>query len=139
MYGTQGVVAQTAFPGVIALELLATGKLAGYKGNPEAGMFPAQAFSCDDFVRMQGEYGFPGGALGMNSEYRRALDTARSSRRWKGVARERPERGAGRARAAPAAGERCRRFEGKVALVTGGAWASGWRRRSGCSKREPPS
>ena len=74
LYGTQGVVAQTAFPGVIALELLATGKLAGYKGNPEAGVFPAQAFSCDDFVRMQGDYGFPGGALEMDSEYKRALD-----------------------------------------------------------------
>jgi len=76
LYGTQGVVAQTAFPGVIALELLATGKLAGYKGNPEAGVFPAQAFSCDDFVRMQGEYGFPGGVLEMDSEYKRELDHA---------------------------------------------------------------
>jgi saccharopine dehydrogenase-like NADP-dependent oxidoreductase len=74
LYGTQGVVAQTAFPGVIALELLATGKLQGYKDNPEAGVFPAQAFSCDDFVRMQGEYGFPGGVLEMDSEYKRARD-----------------------------------------------------------------
>jgi hypothetical protein len=59
---------------VIALELLATGKLAGHKGNPEAGVFPAQAFGCDDFVRMQGEYGFPGGVLEMDSEYKRAHD-----------------------------------------------------------------
>jgi saccharopine dehydrogenase (NAD+, L-lysine-forming) len=76
LFGTQGVVAQTAFPGVIALELLATGKLAGYEGNPEAGVFPAQAFTCDDFVTLQKEYGFPGGVLEMDSEYKRALDHA---------------------------------------------------------------
>jgi saccharopine dehydrogenase (NAD+, L-lysine forming) len=76
LYGTQGVVAQTAFPGVIALELLATGKLAGYKGNPEAGVFPAQAFTCDDFVSLQKEYEFPGGVLEMDSEYKRELDHA---------------------------------------------------------------
>jgi saccharopine dehydrogenase (NAD+, L-lysine-forming) len=76
LYGTQGVVAQTAFPGVIALELLATGRLAGYKGNPEAGVFPAQAFTCDDFVSLQREYGFPGGALEMDSDYKRARDHA---------------------------------------------------------------
>ena len=74
LYGTQGVVAQTAFPGVIALELLATGKLQGYKDNPEAGVYPAEAFSCDDFVALQGEYGFPGGVLEMDSEYKRAGD-----------------------------------------------------------------
>ena len=74
LYGTQGVVAQTAFPGVIALELLATDRLQGYKGNPEAGVYPAQAFSCDDFVRLQKEYGFPGGVLEMDSEYKRARD-----------------------------------------------------------------
>jgi saccharopine dehydrogenase (NAD+, L-lysine-forming) len=74
LYGTQGVVAQTAFPGVIALELLATGKLQGHRDNPEAGVFPAQAFTCDDFVQLQKEYGFPGGALEMDSEYKRARD-----------------------------------------------------------------
>jgi len=74
LYGTQGVVAQTAFPGVIALELLAIGKLQGYRGNPEAGVFPAEAFTCDDFVGLQKEYGFPGGVLEMDSEYRRARD-----------------------------------------------------------------
>jgi saccharopine dehydrogenase (NAD+, L-lysine-forming) len=74
LYGTQGVVAQTAFPGVIALELLATGRLQGYRGNPEAGVFPAEAFTCDDFVGLQKEYGFPGGVLEMDSEYRRARD-----------------------------------------------------------------
>jgi saccharopine dehydrogenase-like NADP-dependent oxidoreductase len=76
LYGTQGVVAQTAFPGVVALELLATGRLAGYGGNPEAGVYPAQAFTCDDFVSLQKEYGFPGGALEMDSQYKRELDHA---------------------------------------------------------------
>ena len=74
---TQGVVAQTAFPGVIALELLATGRLQGHKDNPEAGVFPAQAFSCDDFVEMQKDYGFPGGLLEMDSDYKRAGDHAK--------------------------------------------------------------
>ena len=58
----------------LALELLALGKLQGYKGNPEAGVFPAQAFTCDDFVALQKEYGFPGGMLEMDSEYKRARD-----------------------------------------------------------------
>jgi hypothetical protein len=69
-------VAQTAFPGVVALELLATDRLQGYKGNPDAGVFPAQAFTCDDFVALQKEYGFPGGVLEMDSEYKRAGDHA---------------------------------------------------------------
>ena len=55
-------------------EVLALGKLQGYKGNPEAGVFPAQAFTCDDFVALQKEYGFPGGMLEMDSEYKRARD-----------------------------------------------------------------
>jgi len=76
LYGTQGVVAQTAFTGVVALELLATDKLQGYKGNPDAGVYPAQAFTCDDFVSLQKDYGFPGGALEMDSEYKRAGDHA---------------------------------------------------------------
>jgi saccharopine dehydrogenase-like NADP-dependent oxidoreductase len=74
LYGTQGVVAQTAFTGVAALELLALGKLQGYRGNPESGVRVAQEFSCDDFVALQAEYGFPGGVLEMDSEYKRARD-----------------------------------------------------------------
>jgi saccharopine dehydrogenase-like NADP-dependent oxidoreductase len=74
LYGTQGVVAQTAFTGVAALELLALGKLRGYRGNPESGVRVAQEFSCDDFVKLQAEYGFPGGVLEMDSEYKRARD-----------------------------------------------------------------
>jgi saccharopine dehydrogenase-like NADP-dependent oxidoreductase len=73
-YGTQGVVAQTAFTGNIALELLATGKLQGYKGNPEAGVRVPQEFGADDYVQLMSEYGFPGGALEMDSKYKRALD-----------------------------------------------------------------
>ena len=73
-YGTQGVVAQTAFTGNIALELLATGKLQGYKGNPEAGVRVPQEFGADDFVRLMSEYGFPGGVLEMDAEYKRARD-----------------------------------------------------------------
>jgi saccharopine dehydrogenase-like NADP-dependent oxidoreductase len=76
LYGTQGVVAQTAFPGVIALELSATGKLQGYRDNPEAGVFPAQAFTCDGLVQLQKEHGFPGGMLKMDSKYKRARDHA---------------------------------------------------------------
>ena len=74
--GTQGVVAQTAFTGNIAIELLATGKLQGYKGNPEAGVRVPQEFSADDYVQLMGEYGFPGGVLEMDSEYKRAHDHA---------------------------------------------------------------
>ena len=74
--GTQGVVAQTAFTGNIAIELLATGKLQGYKGNPETGVRVPQEFGADDYVQLMGEYGFPGGALEMDSEYMRARDHA---------------------------------------------------------------
>jgi saccharopine dehydrogenase-like NADP-dependent oxidoreductase len=76
LYGTQGVVAQTAFTGVVALELLALGKLQGYRGNPASGVRVPQEFCCDDFVALQAEYGFPGGLLEMDSEYKRARDHA---------------------------------------------------------------
>jgi saccharopine dehydrogenase-like NADP-dependent oxidoreductase len=79
-YGTQGVVAQTAFTGVIAMELLATGKLAGYRGNPEAGVRVPQEFVADDFVRLMHEYEFPGGVLEMDSPYKRAQDRAALTR-----------------------------------------------------------
>ncbi len=75
-YGTQGVVAQTAFTGVAALELLALGKLQGHRGNPASGVRVPQEFSCDDFVKLQAEYGFPGGVLEMDSAYKRARDRA---------------------------------------------------------------
>ncbi len=74
LYGTQGVVAQTAFTGNCAIELLALGKLAGHKGNPEAGVRVPQEFSADDFVPLMAEYGFPAGVLEMDSAYKRAQD-----------------------------------------------------------------
>jgi len=73
-YGTQVVVAQTAFTPVITLELLASGKLQGYKGNPEAGVHNPEEFSADDLVALMPEYEFPGGMLEMDSEYKRAGD-----------------------------------------------------------------
>jgi saccharopine dehydrogenase-like NADP-dependent oxidoreductase len=75
-YGTQGVVAQTAFTGVIAMELLATDRLAGYMGNPEAGVRVPQEFSADDFVALMAAYEFPGGALEMDAPYKRTHDRA---------------------------------------------------------------
>jgi len=79
-YGTQGVVAQTAFTGVIAMELLALGKLAGHKGNPEAGVRVPQEFDADDFVQLMADYEFPGGLLEMDSPYKRAEDRAALTR-----------------------------------------------------------
>ncbi|HMK93581.1 MAG TPA: saccharopine dehydrogenase C-terminal domain-containing protein [Thermoleophilia bacterium] len=75
-YGTQAVVAQTAFTANIAMELLATGKLAGYHGNPSSGVHVPQSFLADDYVRLMKEYDFPGGVLEMDSPYKRARDHA---------------------------------------------------------------
>jgi saccharopine dehydrogenase-like NADP-dependent oxidoreductase len=75
-YGTQSVVAQTAFTANIALELLAHGKLQGYKGNPEGGVHVPQSFAADDYVQLMKEYEFPGGVLEMDSEYSRVRDHA---------------------------------------------------------------
>ena len=73
-YGTQVVVAQTAFTPVITLELLAGGKLQGYKDNPESGVHVPEEFSADDFVSLMPDYEFPGGLLEMDSEYKRHMD-----------------------------------------------------------------
>jgi len=35
-----------------------------------------QEFAADDYVQLMGEYGFPGGLLEMDSEYKRAQDHA---------------------------------------------------------------
>ena len=75
-YGTQAVVAQTAFTANIALELLATGKLQGYRGNPDSGVHVPQSFAADDFVGLMNDYEFPGGLLEMDSPYKRARDHA---------------------------------------------------------------
>ena len=70
-YGTQVVVAQTAFTSAILLELIDAGKMAGYKGNPEAGVHNPEEFVADDFVALMPEYEFPGGLMEMDSEYKR--------------------------------------------------------------------
>jgi saccharopine dehydrogenase-like NADP-dependent oxidoreductase len=73
-YGTQVVVAQTAFTPVITLELMAEGKLQGYQGNPEAGVHVPEEFCADDYVALMPEYEFPGGLMEMDSEYKRHKD-----------------------------------------------------------------
>ena len=49
-YDQQVVQAQTAFTPVILWELMAAGKWAGYKGNPESGVRCPEEFSADDYV-----------------------------------------------------------------------------------------
>lgn len=69
-YDCQVVQAQTAFTPVIAMELLAAGKLGGHAGDPQAGVQVPEAFCADDYVALLPEYEFPGGVLEMESEYR---------------------------------------------------------------------
>ena len=73
-YGQQVVQAQTAFTPVVLWELMAAGKWAGYKGNPEAGVRVPEEFSADDYVALMPAYEFPGGLLEMESEYKLAKD-----------------------------------------------------------------
>ena len=73
-FGTQAVVCQTAFTAVITLELLATGKLAGHRGNPETGVRSPEEFCADPYVALMAEYGFPGGVMEMDSEFKRARE-----------------------------------------------------------------
>jgi len=73
-FGTQAVVCQTAFTAVITLELLATGKLAGYRGNPDTGVRSPEEFCADPYVALMADYGFPGGVVEMDSAYRRAQE-----------------------------------------------------------------
>jgi len=73
-YGTQVVVAQTAFTSVILLELLDAGKMCGYKGNPESGVHNPEEYVADDFVALMPAYEFPGGLMEMDSEYKRNHD-----------------------------------------------------------------
>jgi saccharopine dehydrogenase (NAD+, L-lysine forming) len=73
-YGTQVVVAQTAFTPVVTLELLATGSLGSKPGDPKAGVVNPEAFDADDFVALMPAYEFPGGLLEMESEYKLAKD-----------------------------------------------------------------
>ena len=73
-FGTQAVVGQTAFTAVITLELLATGKLAGYRDNPEIGVRSPEEFCADPYVALMADLGFPGGVMEMDSEYKRAQE-----------------------------------------------------------------
>ena len=73
-FGMQVVVAQTGFTPVITLELIASGKFIGHKGNPETGVHVPEEFSADDFVALMPAYGFPGGLLEMDAEYKRHQD-----------------------------------------------------------------
>ncbi len=62
-YGTNAVVAQTAFNPVIMMELIATGKWAG------AGVKNPEQFEPALFVELMSKYEFPGGMKEMDSEY----------------------------------------------------------------------
>jgi len=73
-YGTQVVVAQTAFTPVITIELLAKGSLGSKPGDPKAGVYNPEAFNADDYVALMPAYEFPGGMLEMESEYKTAKD-----------------------------------------------------------------
>ena len=73
-YGTQVVVAQTAFTPVITIELLATGSLGSKPGDPQAGVHNPEAFNADDYVALMPAYEFPGGLLEVESEYKLAKD-----------------------------------------------------------------
>jgi saccharopine dehydrogenase (NAD+, L-lysine-forming) len=73
-YGTQVVVAQTAFTPVIALELLANGSLGSKPGDPKSGVHNPEAFNADDYVALMPAYEFPGGLLEIESEYKIAKD-----------------------------------------------------------------
>jgi saccharopine dehydrogenase-like NADP-dependent oxidoreductase len=73
-YGTQVVVAQTAFTPVITMELLAKGSLGSKPGDPKSGVHNPEAFNADDFVALMPAYEFPGGLLEMESEYKLAKD-----------------------------------------------------------------
>jgi saccharopine dehydrogenase (NAD+, L-lysine-forming) len=73
-YDQQVVQAQTAFTPVVLWELMAAGKWAGHKGNPESGVHVPEEFDADDYVALLPAYEFPGGLLEMESEYKLARD-----------------------------------------------------------------
>ena len=73
-YGTQVVVAQTAFTPVVTMELLAKGSLGSKPGDPKSGVHNPEAFNADDYVGLMEAYEFPGGLLEIDSEYKRFMD-----------------------------------------------------------------
>ena len=68
------MVCQTAFTAVITLELLATGKLAGRQRQPRDRVRSPEEFCADPYVALMADYGFPGGIMEMDSEYKRAKE-----------------------------------------------------------------
>jgi saccharopine dehydrogenase (NAD+, L-lysine-forming) len=75
-WGTQVITCQTAFTAVITLELLDTGNLAGYEGNPESGVRSPEEFHAEPYIALMATYEFPGGLMEMDSEYKRAQEHA---------------------------------------------------------------
>lgn len=69
-FDSQAVVSQTAFNPVIMMELLAK------KIWKESGVCGPEAFDPDPFVSLMRAYGFPGGLMEMDSEYKRKKDEA---------------------------------------------------------------
>ncbi len=67
-YGTNAVVAQTAFNPVLMLELVATGKWSGI------GVCNPEQFEPSYFVELMEKYEFPGGIKEMDSEYADSLN-----------------------------------------------------------------
>ncbi|SDK03219.1 saccharopine dehydrogenase family protein [Natronincola ferrireducens] len=67
-FGSQAVVAQTAFPPVIMMELLAEGIWSG------KGVFGPEAFDAVPFMERMEEYKFPYGMTEMESEYKSMLE-----------------------------------------------------------------
>ncbi len=81
-YGTNAVVAQTAFNPVIMMELIATGKWTG------AGVCNPEEFEPAYFVELMAKYEFPGAMKEMDSEYAEtfnevALNNTQSSNGFK--------------------------------------------------------
>lgn len=68
--GSQAIVAQTAFPPVIMMELIAKGI---WKG---VGVQGPEYFPPEPFMALLDAYEFPGGMIEMDSEYKKALDEA---------------------------------------------------------------
>jgi saccharopine dehydrogenase-like NADP-dependent oxidoreductase len=68
--GCQSVVAQTAFTPVMLMELMAAGKW-NY-----AGVRCGEMCDPEPVVGLLADYGFPGGLLEMDSEYRRAREAS---------------------------------------------------------------
>jgi saccharopine dehydrogenase-like NADP-dependent oxidoreductase len=67
-YGSQAVVAQTAFNPVIMMELLAKGLWAG------SGVNGPETFPAEPFMERMEAYNFPAGMMEMESEYKKAID-----------------------------------------------------------------